>query len=153
MPASLGDASYVDLLDEARYHAFLANPGLFGAEIRALAGGSWVVVDEIQRLPRLLHEAHPGRPAKRQQRKSISCSLVARSGSPSRSGRSHNSRIACKRESSGRSNGAKPWQRDHTRCAPPTWSRRADQETRKRNQLSLSVAVTTDGSCVGNRSF
>jgi uncharacterized protein len=56
--ACLDQATFVDLLDQARYHSYLADPGLFGAELRALARGSWVVVDEIQRLPALLNEVH-----------------------------------------------------------------------------------------------
>jgi len=55
---SLGGASFVDLLDEARFQSYLADPSLFGAEVRTLPRGSWVVVDEIQRLPSLLNEVH-----------------------------------------------------------------------------------------------
>jgi hypothetical protein len=36
----------------------LAHPGLFADEVRALKGGTWVIVDEIQRLPGLLNEVH-----------------------------------------------------------------------------------------------
>lgn len=52
------DAQCVDLLDQARYQAYLAEPGLFADEMRALPEGSTVVVDEIQRLPFLLNEVH-----------------------------------------------------------------------------------------------
>jgi predicted AAA+ superfamily ATPase len=52
------DAPRFDLLDEARYQAYLADPGLFGRELRAVPQGAWVVVDEIQRLPALLNEVH-----------------------------------------------------------------------------------------------
>ena len=51
-------AHYVDLLDEARFHTYLADPSQFAAELRALRAGSLVVVDEIQRLPGLLNEVH-----------------------------------------------------------------------------------------------
>jgi predicted AAA+ superfamily ATPase len=51
-------ASRIDLLDEARYQTYLADPGQFAAELRATRSGSWVIVDEIQRLPGLLNEIH-----------------------------------------------------------------------------------------------
>jgi len=51
-------ARWIDLLDEARYQHYLADPSLFAAELRACEPGSWVVVDEIQRLPQLLNDAH-----------------------------------------------------------------------------------------------
>lgn len=47
-----------DLLDEGRYQSYLREPGLFGDELRRLSAGSWVVVDEVQRLPSLLNEVH-----------------------------------------------------------------------------------------------
>lgn len=47
-----------DLLDEGLFHGFLADPALFGAELRTLEPGSWVVVDEVQRIPGLLNEVH-----------------------------------------------------------------------------------------------
>ena len=47
-----------DLLDERLYHSFLADPGQFADELRTRAPGSWVVVDEVQRLPGLLNEVH-----------------------------------------------------------------------------------------------
>ncbi len=47
-----------DLLDEGLFQSFLADPPLFGAELRTLAPGSWVVVDEVQRIPGLLNEVH-----------------------------------------------------------------------------------------------
>jgi predicted AAA+ superfamily ATPase len=56
--AELPKAHRVDLLDEARYHGYLADPSLFAAELRAVPVGSWVVVDEVQRLPGLLNEVH-----------------------------------------------------------------------------------------------
>lgn len=52
------DAPYIDLLDEARYQDYLADPSLFAADIQSAAPDSWVVVDEIQRLPNLLNEVH-----------------------------------------------------------------------------------------------
>ena len=55
------DAHRIDLLDEAIYQdSLLADPSLFAARLRPLKRGSWVVVDEIQRLPSLLNEVHRG---------------------------------------------------------------------------------------------
>ena len=52
------DAPHIDLLDEARYQDYLADPSLFAADLRSAPPGSWVVVDGIQRLPNLLNEVH-----------------------------------------------------------------------------------------------
>jgi predicted AAA+ superfamily ATPase len=54
----LAGAHWIDLLDEGLYQGLLVDPRLFAAELAALAPGSWVVVDEIQRLPGLLNEVH-----------------------------------------------------------------------------------------------
>jgi predicted AAA+ superfamily ATPase len=54
----LPTAPRIDLLDEAIYQAYLAQPHLLADELRALAAGSWVVLDEVQRLPALLNEVH-----------------------------------------------------------------------------------------------
>ena len=56
--AQFPDALRIDLLDEARHQDYLADPSLFAADLQAAAPGSWVVVDEIQRLPNLLNEVH-----------------------------------------------------------------------------------------------
>jgi len=52
------DAHSIDLLSEGLYHDLLADPSLFSAELRTLKQGSWVLVDEIQRIPGLLNEVH-----------------------------------------------------------------------------------------------
>ncbi len=52
------DAPRIDLLDEARYQDYLADPSLFAADLQSAPPGSWVVVDEVQRLPNLLNEVH-----------------------------------------------------------------------------------------------
>jgi len=52
------NAHVIDLLDESLYQSYLGDVSLFAAELRALALGSWVFVDEIQRLPNLLNEVH-----------------------------------------------------------------------------------------------
>ena len=53
-------APRIDLLDEGVFQSYLRAPALFGQELRRLPRGSWVVVDEIQRLPALLNEVHRG---------------------------------------------------------------------------------------------
>jgi predicted AAA+ superfamily ATPase len=54
----LPDAHRFDLLDEGLYQELLADPDPFAGELRRLDPGSWVVVDEVQRLPGLLNEVH-----------------------------------------------------------------------------------------------
>ena len=51
-------AHRIDLLDEALYQGYLADAGRFAAELRTVAPGGRVFVDEIQRLPDLLNEVH-----------------------------------------------------------------------------------------------
>ena len=58
--ATFPAATYIDLLDESLYRDLLADPSLFGQSIGHLPPGSWVVVDEVQRLPALLNEVHRG---------------------------------------------------------------------------------------------
>ena len=52
------DAYVVDLLDESRCQALLANPGLLAMELRSLPAQRTVVLDEVQRVPALLNEVH-----------------------------------------------------------------------------------------------
>jgi len=52
------DAHVVDLLDESRYQALLAHPGLLAMELRTLPAQRIVVLDEVQRVPALLNEVH-----------------------------------------------------------------------------------------------
>ncbi len=47
-----------DLLDEGLFQSLLAEPALFGAELRTIEPDRWVVVDEVQRIPGLLNEVH-----------------------------------------------------------------------------------------------
>ena len=56
--ARFPDAAYVDLLDERLYQDLLADPSLFADSIGRREPGSWVVVDEVQRLPALLNQVH-----------------------------------------------------------------------------------------------
>ncbi len=55
---TLAGAHRFDLLDEGLFQSFLADPALFGAELRTLERDRWVVVDEVQRIPGLLNEVH-----------------------------------------------------------------------------------------------
>ena len=52
------DAHVINLLAEDTYQRLLANSGLLAAELRAVPGDRWVVLDEMQRLPALLNEVH-----------------------------------------------------------------------------------------------
>jgi uncharacterized protein len=52
------EAHVVDLLDESRYQALLADPGLLAMELRTLPARRVVVLDEVQRVPALLNEVH-----------------------------------------------------------------------------------------------
>ncbi|MBU4459665.1 MAG: DUF4143 domain-containing protein [Verrucomicrobia bacterium] len=52
------DAHCIDLLDEGLYQSYLRDAHLFGRELLRVPAGQTVVVDEVQRLPALLNEAH-----------------------------------------------------------------------------------------------
>ncbi len=52
------NAPRIDLLDEGAFQAYLREPQRFGLELRRRKRGTWVVVDEVQRLPTLLNEVH-----------------------------------------------------------------------------------------------
>ncbi|HET7052926.1 MAG TPA: ATP-binding protein [Solirubrobacterales bacterium] len=56
--SKLPHAVRFDLLDEGLYQELLADPEPFAGALRRLDPESWVVVDEIQRLPGLLNEVH-----------------------------------------------------------------------------------------------
>jgi predicted AAA+ superfamily ATPase len=56
--AAAARVRWFDLLDDREVARLLRSPGSFSAEVRALPPGSWVVVDEVQRLPGLLAEVH-----------------------------------------------------------------------------------------------
>lgn len=51
-------ARWYDLLQSETYVRLLADPAEFRREIEALPSGTWVVVDEVQRVPALLNEIH-----------------------------------------------------------------------------------------------
>lgn len=52
----LPDAHWVDLLADRELVRLLREPGLLTREVEALPARSWVVVDEVQKLPALLNE-------------------------------------------------------------------------------------------------
>lgn len=54
----LGDALWFNLLLEEDYLALLASARLLRERVEARPRGSWIVVDEVQRLPGLLNEVH-----------------------------------------------------------------------------------------------
>ena len=54
----LPDAKLIDLLDERQRYRLMSRPGSFADELQALAPESWVIVDEIQKMPDLLNEVH-----------------------------------------------------------------------------------------------
>jgi uncharacterized protein len=56
--SNLPDARRLDLLDESLYHDLLADPSLFGSLLEPLPRSSWVIVDEVQRIPAVLNEVH-----------------------------------------------------------------------------------------------
>jgi uncharacterized protein len=47
-----------NLLDERLYQSLLQDPSLFSGRINRLPKRAWVSIDEVQRLPQLLNEAH-----------------------------------------------------------------------------------------------
>ena len=49
-------ALWFDLLLEREYLRLLRDPGAFSAEVRAHKHGTWIVVDEVQRVPAVLDE-------------------------------------------------------------------------------------------------
>lgn len=51
-------AHWYNLLTDRELLRLMRDPGLFRREIEALPAGSWVVVDEVQKLPALLNEVH-----------------------------------------------------------------------------------------------
>ncbi len=54
----LPDARWYNLLLDRELLRLMREPGTFRREIEALPRGSWVVVDEVQKLPSLLNEIH-----------------------------------------------------------------------------------------------
>lgn len=61
---SLPDARWYNLLLDRELVRLMRDPAAFRHEIEALPRGSWVVVDEVQKLPSLLNEVHDALTAK-----------------------------------------------------------------------------------------
>ena len=55
---ALPDAMLFDLLDESLLYELMADPGRFRAMAVTAPPGSWIVVDEVQRMPSVLNEVH-----------------------------------------------------------------------------------------------
>ncbi|MBI4700241.1 MAG: ATP-binding protein [Deltaproteobacteria bacterium] len=51
------DAAYIDLLEAELYNELLAQPGRL-EKLAPATGSSWVIIDEIQKVPALLDEVH-----------------------------------------------------------------------------------------------
>jgi predicted AAA+ superfamily ATPase len=56
--AQLPRARWYNLLLDRELLQLIREPGLFRREVEALPRGSWIVVDEVQKLPALLNEIH-----------------------------------------------------------------------------------------------
>ena len=56
--ARFPEAKWFNLLQEREWSRLTRAHALFRQEVEALSAGSWVVVDEVQRLPWLLNEVH-----------------------------------------------------------------------------------------------
>lgn len=54
---TFADALYFDLLDDETYLTFSASPARLGDKIPSDYNG-WIVIDEVQKIPRLLNEVH-----------------------------------------------------------------------------------------------
>lgn len=54
----LPDAEWFDLLGTKKLLGLMRDPDLFRRRVEALKEGSWIVLDEIQRMPELLNEIH-----------------------------------------------------------------------------------------------
>src|ERR1700741_3423677 len=52
------DAFWVDLLKADEFRRYLQNPELLRGELQAQKGARQVVIDEVQKVPQLLDEAH-----------------------------------------------------------------------------------------------
>ena len=55
---ALPNALTIDLLKSSAYLAYQRDPSLLVREVAALDAGSWIVIDEVQKLPELLDEVH-----------------------------------------------------------------------------------------------
>lgn len=58
LKANLKNAKWFNLLSNMEHLRLMRDPSLLRKEVEALKKGSWIVVDEVQRLPALLNEIH-----------------------------------------------------------------------------------------------
>jgi predicted AAA+ superfamily ATPase len=58
LKANFKDAQWHDLLKTDVYLSLRKNPALLRQKVKALPPGSWVIIDEVQRIPDLLSEVH-----------------------------------------------------------------------------------------------
>lgn len=54
----LSSALWIDLLDSETEENYALRPGLLQEQAEALPEGSWIVIDEVQKLPKLLDQVH-----------------------------------------------------------------------------------------------
>jgi predicted AAA+ superfamily ATPase len=54
----LSTALWIDLLDSETEESYALRPGLLQEQAEALPEGSWIVIDEVQKLPKLLDQVH-----------------------------------------------------------------------------------------------
>lgn len=54
----LASALWIDLLDSETEESYALRPGLLQEQAEALPKGSWIVIDEVQKLPKLLDQVH-----------------------------------------------------------------------------------------------
>jgi len=54
----LASALWIDLLDSETEERYALRPGLLQEQAEALPEGSWIVIDEVQKIPKLLDQVH-----------------------------------------------------------------------------------------------
>lgn len=58
-PHAQGEAFYIDLLRDDDYVRYATNPGILGQIIEGLPKSiQWIIIDEVQKVPKLLDEVH-----------------------------------------------------------------------------------------------
>ena len=60
LESALAPELAIELLSQEAYLAYASAPGLLRRQLESLPSGSWVWIDEVQRLPDLLNEVHWG---------------------------------------------------------------------------------------------
>ena len=54
----LKDALYIDLLDADQEEQYSLRPGLLNEQAESMVDGDWIIIDEIQKVPKLLDHVH-----------------------------------------------------------------------------------------------